>query len=241
MLITLCVFLIIFSMLLHEFGHAIYMHKYGLGVDTISLGYPFPIKIRFRLKRVFDGMTLQLTPLLIGAYAKAKYPAQLPYNKMADIYSAGALVNILFGGIILTFCRIIRLENINMLFDSQLIVLLLIIIVLPFCNKIFSRFIALPLGVSLFCYILWVFFQALMKPANASPETMQMLIHVSNIYDAFVISAILSIGIGLLNLLPILPMDGGLLVDSFLENYCYPIISLDAYIIELISYYQVYS
>jgi len=76
--------MVVFSVFLHELGHAHYMSKYGVPIKTFSIGFPFPLKISFRSKKILNGAKIQITPLIILAYVQptdegATMMLQLPY------------------------------------------------------------------------------------------------------------------------------------------------------------------
>ncbi len=70
MTIALATFLIVFSIFLHELGHAHYMTKYGIPIEVFSIGFWFPLKIPFSSKKILNGAKLQITPFLLGEYVK---------------------------------------------------------------------------------------------------------------------------------------------------------------------------
>jgi len=224
--IALAVFIIIFSVFLHELGHALYMKKYGVPIEIFSIGLPFPIKIKFSSKKILGGATLQFTPLLLGAFVQPtekgeKKMSQLPYGQQADIYGAGPLANILFGGILLLIIYIIlAIDRSGLLWNYKLLVTMGGAVAMLFLGrKLFSRFLLLPIGWFLFAITAWLMYQEPMKAMQGPVSTIKFVGEYSTgVYEAVLVAAVISIAIGVTNALPLYPFDGGRIMGAALKN-----------------------
>lgn len=231
MAITLTVFIVIFSVFLHELGHALYMRKYGIAIKTFSVGLPFPLKIKFSSEKVFGGATIQLTPLLLGAFVEpteegGKRMQGLSYYRQADIYGAGPLANLLFAaGLLLGFFLYVQILTVShlgfvaVLWNMKIVVPLIILFGLYFGRKLFSRFLMHIAGIALLVLTAWLMFK---DPTNAvmGPIGMGKLVgdFAVNYPKAIYLAAIFSGAIGAMNMLPLFPLDGGQSVNAFLRS-----------------------
>lgn len=227
MFIALTAFLVIFSLFLHELGHALYMKKYGLPIEIFSIGLPFPIALKFRSKRFLNGALIQLTPFLLGAYVKpVSYKDidptnSLSYKEQADIYGAGPLANFIFGLSILLMLGIwTNWENaLAYLLNYRTLLMLAFLATLSIAPKWFSRYLMLPLGISMMILTAWLIFQDPAKSVSGPVGIAKIMGNASGIYTSLLISSFLSVSIGLFNTFPLLPLDGGQAMNALLGRY----------------------
>lgn len=227
MFIALTAFLVIFSLFLHELGHALYMKKYGVPIETFSIGLPFPIALRFRSKKFLNGALIQFTPLLLGAYVKSTSykgedpTALLSYKEQADIYGAGPLANFIFGlSILLALGTWTNWENTSAyLLNYRTLLMLAFLITFSIAPKWFSRYLMLPLGVSMMVLTVWLIFQDPGKSVSGPVGIAKIMGEASGVYTSLLISSFLSVSIGLFNTFPLLPLDGGRTMNALIGRY----------------------
>lgn len=231
MTIALAVILIIFSVFLHELGHAIYMQKYGIPIKTFSIGLPFPLKITFSTPKILNGATLQFTPLLLGAYVEATVEGaektkELSYFKQADIYAAGPLANFLFTALLLAgiffYSNIAKAPEASIqeaFLDTKFLIALGAFFAFYFGRTLFSRFLMPILGVTLLFVTIWLITKdptgSIMGPVGIGKAIGDSAVTYSR---AIYIGAVISGAIGATNILPLCPLDGGQTVRTLLEK-----------------------
>lgn len=227
MAIAFAVFLIIFSIFLHELGHALYMRKYGIPIKIISVGLPFPIKVKFSSKRIFDGATLQFTPFLLGAFVKVtdageRMIKELPYKQQADIYGAGPLANLLFSGFLMILYRVLKSDVgfLQSLWSYKQLVTVVILVILFLGREFFSRYLMIPLGIAFSGMVAWSIFKAPMESVVGPVGIVKIIREMAtNVPEAILIALVISLSIGLMNTLPLMPLDGGRTFDVLIGKY----------------------
>jgi membrane-associated protease RseP (regulator of RpoE activity) len=227
MSIALAFFLIIFSIFLHELGHALYMKKYKIPIETFSVGLPFPLKIKFTSQKIFEGATVQFTPFLLGAFVSPTKEGEelhksLPYIHQADIYGAGPLANIIFSGILGILYVILDITDGT--FESKAFWTLGIFAAFTFLlcvfRKIFMRYLTVPIGLMLAVFVVWSMLGAPTESVGGPVSITQEVTKVAiNIPQAIRIAMLLSLSIGLFNLLPLVPLDGGKILNTVVGKY----------------------
>lgn len=94
--ITALVLILLAAIAIHELAHAIAMRNEGVKIDAAGLGLPIQPMLRIPTRW---GITLTLSPWLVGAYvsttdADNRKIEQLPYKRQAWILNAGILANL---------------------------------------------------------------------------------------------------------------------------------------------------
>lgn len=222
MTIAIFVFLLCVSMFVHELGHALYMQKYGVRIKTFSIGLNCPLKIQFKSERVLGGATVQITPLLVGAYVE---PAEdgvetlqsLPYKERADVSGAGPLANIMFAVLlVLVYKALLKGWD---FFEPSTMIGVGVLAALYYGRKILSRYIFLPLGIVLTASLVWgVIHDPLETVAGPIGIIKMATEHSSSVAEIVIFSVLISLAIGLMNLLPFYPLDGGRIAEALLQN-----------------------
>ena len=234
---VLALFLIVLAIPLHELGHAIYMKKYGIPIAVFSFGLPFPVNLQIKCKRFLGNTVFQITPLLIGAYVKTRNERdieKLTYAKQADIFGAGPLANFLFAAsliwAVLLYHMVVLVsgnyapptaKNAELNYNAVLGLGLMLIlpIALFFGRKLFSRYLMPFVGLTMLGAMVW---SIINKPltATSGPIGITKMIseNSSDFQSAIIISAIISLSIGLFNTLPIMPLDCGHACKVLLEK-----------------------
>jgi len=104
--------LVLFTVLIHEAGHAIVATLCGLKVEVFSIGFWKPAIFKKKIK----GTEFRVTPWLLGGYVAFEGEKNgdnklfsLPYGKKAMILLAGVVVNLVVGLI----CYLINYQSIK--------------------------------------------------------------------------------------------------------------------------------
>lgn len=206
---------LLFALITHEAAHAVMLRRLGIGIQEVGLGVPLPPRLVLRPRRVPFGVSL--SPWLLGAYVqphaddKAKLES-LSYQDKARFYGAGCVVNLVAGGL---------LTAIGAAAGGSYVlaaVALSAAVVIACWPRPFVAFAAPLLGLVVLGAL--VYFVFLRPTALGSAGTMV------NSADQFTSSSIdvtrfvgaVSLSLGIVNLAPVLPLDGGKIVDGFLAG-----------------------
>ena len=222
MIVSLLAFITVFTVivLVHEGGHFITARKAGIKVYEFSIGFPFSPRLITLFKHKETAFTVRLLPL--GGFVSFSQDGgeedielfEAPNNKRALILSAGSLFNILFAFIVFTPVFIIG-KHLN-LFDAMLLsaktVWEILFGTMMFILNVFTGHgtmdgLSGPVGI------------AAMAGRAAS----------KGILNLFYFTGVLSMSLGIMNLLPLPALDGGHLIMLFIESIRKKPISPKAY------------
>lgn len=224
---------LIFVVIIHELGHAYAMIRTGVRIKEISLGFKLPIlpSLSFRFNKKIPRLTLN--PLLLGAYVEPSYGGgnkmqNLPYLDVAFVYGAGVWVNVIFALFIFLILEVIpghaypahQLKIGGTPFDIVPFILAFIIWVLVFFPRFFCAYIVPILGILLAYFFLKVlladFTMAVGGPITIVKMTSPAMKTWLGIAGQ---AALISLTIGLGNMLPLVPLDGGRIVGCYLKRW----------------------
>ncbi len=211
MIISAIAFIVVFTLvvLVHELGHFIVARKAGIRVYEFSIGFPFSPKIFTLFRYKETEFTMRLLPL--GGFVSfsrdgdedAKELFEASYFKRASIMSAGSLFNISFAFLIfiLVFVTGKNLPFIDAILLSAKTVLAILSGTVAFIFNLFSgngsmEGLAGPIGI------------ASMAGQAAS----------KGILNLIYFTGILSVSLGLMNLIPLPALDGGQLFMLLIES-----------------------
>ncbi len=211
MIISAIAFIVVFTLvvLVHELGHFIAARKAGIRVYEFSIGFPFSPKIFTLFRYKETEFTMRLLPL--GGFVSfsrdgdedAKELFEASYFKRASIMSAGSLFNISFAFLIfiLVFVTGKNLPFIDAILLSAKTVLAILSGTVAFIFNLFSgngsmEGLAGPIGI------------ASMAGQAAS----------KGILNLIYFTGILSVSLGLMNLIPLPALDGGQLFMLLIES-----------------------
>lgn len=224
--INFMLFMLVFSV--HELGHAFAMRKHGLEIEEITLFGFGPKLLSFKLRRWFGNtpVYVRLIPLL--AYVRltdqaAEKEAQLSYRAKAEVYGAGVHANLVYGLTLGTVSITVKYatEPKDWVFGGCLLLGTLMFARLRswVCAYVFP-FLLPALVLSLFVPLFGPTdphagvqgpFAVLSNSAHGI-KTANPLVFMAEMAD-------LSLGLGLINLLPFHPFDGGKLLEALLKNW----------------------
>ena len=211
-MISILAFLFVFTIvvLIHEFGHFIAARKTGINVYEFSIGFPFSPKIATLFRHKETEFTLRLLPLggFVSFSRNEDESETIEFLKedrwkRGIIISAGSIFNIIFAFLIIAVALMLG-KHIS-LFDAAIASLNTIEVVsISTIQLIFNLFsgngsmdsLSGPIGIAVMAG----------KAANAG--------FINLIY----FTGLLSLSLGILNLLPFPALDGGHLIILAIES-----------------------
>lgn len=234
--------LILLSFAAHEAGHAHFMRKHGVMIEDAGFGFG-PTLFTLHPRRLGYPIRFKLLPL--GAYVRpfeseADYINELPYRKQAVIYGAGPIGNFIYALLIVGGFRAaqaVSVDYANSWYAQKAAIYLAIAAALWFGQKLISPYLLPLLGLVALVLVTTAVVQAPRESATGpvgivrqtqeqtgkdtsklakSPDTAYMA-GASQMSRSLGMVASVSIGVGLLNLLPLSVLDGGRLYAALLR------------------------
>lgn len=210
MIVSLLAFITVFSLIVvvHEFGHFVTARKAGIKVYEFSIGFPFSPRLFTLFRHKETEFTVRLLP--IGGFVSfsqdgdedASELFEASNNKRALVLSAGSMFNIIFAFIVFVPVFVIgkNLNLIDAIWLSTKTVWEILSGTIMFIMTIFTGHVTMeglsgPVGI------------AAMAGQAAS----------KGILSLFYFTGVLSMGLGIMNLLPLPALDGGHLIMLFIE------------------------
>ena len=194
------IFLLGFLVLIHEGGHFLVARLCKVKVNEFAIGFGPTIwkkqgkETRYEIRLIPLGGFVSMEGEDSysdeeGSYSKASIP------KRIAIVLAGGLVNIIFGAIVYWILASIVLGNIGLGFKSLIKFLLSMIesLKMLFTGKVFADQLMGPIGIS------------------------TVIAGTTGLQDFIYLLSLISVSLGVTNLLPVLPLDGGRVVMLIIE------------------------
>jgi len=225
MFFVIFIVLVLAVIALHELNHGRLMVRYGIKVPEAGLGIPVKFLPCLSLK-ISPRFTFKLHPLLLGAYvqpADEKEIERLSYQEKAHIFGAGIVANLVISFLLNAFLMvallIIRPERWDMGDTIYLAAYVILAVIFLRFDKFLSKYVFPFLGLLLTGYLIWSiihlgFQKSLMGPIGI----VQAGLSITSLIEATAWAAVVSLGLGLINLLPLYPLDGGRILKAFLEK-----------------------
>lgn len=210
------------AVIIHEAGHFVAMRHYKVGIEAAGIG--FGPSLRIHVKRL--GVPLTFSPLLLGAYVKPTEEGfaqmqQLPARKQAVIYAAGPLMNFAATGAILISLIAYRLFDGN---TDKLIarsIALGVIVMLAIACYRWLEFVSayvLPIIGLLHLILLAVVLATNPSGGVDGPIGIVEVATSATLFDAVLFGLVINLGLGWINLMPCLPLDGGRILSAILQE-----------------------
>ncbi|MFA6131336.1 MAG: site-2 protease family protein [Patescibacteria group bacterium] len=170
-----------------------------------------------------DGLEITLSPLLIGAYVKpseegARACEELPYEAQAEIYGSGVWTNILL--FLVMAAGLIFFKSGLTLEDGMIrsVACIGLAVLLYRWKGLFCNYGVPAIGV----WVAWSVGSLLFSPADSGVMgpvgIMKTFAQATSVLDVLRLGASISLGVGILNMLPLMPLDGGRTMHAILRG-----------------------
>lgn len=221
MTIALCLLLTFIGVALHEMGHVISMRRYGVKIEEICLFGMGPKICGFKLLRIFGDTLLTLRLLPIGAFVKPaeeNYLEKLTFREKMHINVAGIAANFVFGGA-LCLIAVVVFGNSNLkVVGVGTIVFVAGVLVWRF--PIQAAYLLLVLGTAALMQILYEKLTTPLSDAKDIGQGITLIFSpITSVRGALITAGFLNILLGILNVIPTLPADGGWIMSAISERY----------------------
>jgi membrane-associated protease RseP (regulator of RpoE activity) len=212
---------LVFTIFIHELGHALIMHKYGIGIKEFGIGFKTQnckFFLSFYLKW-FPGIKFTLNPILLGAFVQPSKKGEedfknLEYDRKAHICGAGPLFNLIFA-----FLLAIILLVVNQKYNMAGIYILSCLAFFCLAGKFVSKYI-FPLIGMVVLFFLFSLVAKLDYASVAGPIGIVKEMNTISSWESFIFFGInINIGLAAFNLIPLSPLDGGHIFGSLLKKF----------------------
>jgi Zn-dependent protease len=189
----------------HEAGHAFALRRYGVPIVEAGLGLPYGPRLILQPTRRRP-FRLSFSLILVGAYVtpdeeRAKELERLPYIDQAWWAGAGVAVNIVTGA---TVGAALCATNGRWTATAVFAAVAVAVAALP---RHFCAYVVPALSVPVLGFLLWSLTTTGGEPSG--PVGVGRALNVSTPFGAFATAAGIALSIGLFNMIPIFPFDGG--------------------------------
>lgn len=224
----LALLLIFFSIMMHELGHAIAMYRRGVAIEEIGFGMKIPflpkISWTFKLKK-FPSILFRINPVPLGAFVKpkeqgVKYMEQLRYGDEASIYGAGIVTNLILGLVFFSLNHIFDMEMGSSEIMQIVAVDLFLALAVYGLRRLISLYLIVPAGLFTIAYLIIAMGNHPFGEVFGGPASIAIVAHEHSrsLSEVFSIAGLVSMSIGLVNCMPIYPLDGGRIMEAFLST-----------------------
>ena len=233
-LITIGIFSL--ALAIHESAHAYYMWRVGIPIERAGLG--FPVRPMFTWRPKFLPFPVTFSWLLIGAYvqptaAGGEQIKQLPHKERSLIYGGGVIWNLITGAAAGLIWLIFSLIKDGLTPNTRGWITLGLLGGILVLTLLFKRFIAAyvfpVLGTLALVYLIFFFLpEALSIPGDPGGSggdgvvgpvgIVQVGSTLTALLERIWFFAILSINLAILNMLPMMPLDGGRIINIPIER-----------------------
>lgn len=212
---TVAVILVLLALATHEAAHALALRKLGFHIVEAGLGLPLPPRIVLPATSRIP-FRLSLSPWLLGAYVEPDPKQQkaidaLPYIDRAWYSGAGVIANFITGG---SIAAALFLANgrwvMSMMFTVGVVVLYLL-------RRYVAAYLLPVLGIPVLLWLGYLLTKNVGQPQG--PVGLGMDLVVSTPYHAIIVGGLaVSLALGIMNMIPIYPFDGGRIMDAALSR-----------------------
>jgi len=200
------------------------MKKRGIIVPEAGLGFKI-FNLPYLKIRVSPEFTFCIHPFLLGAYvrpANGEDINRLPYSAKTHIYGAGVIANLIMGAILLGLYVILAMIEKDTITSRAVIILAVSVgssLLLWIGSRIFCSYIFPFLGFLILGQLAWSVMKTGLGESVMGPiGIIQSGLNISTFPEAVFWGANISIGLALINLLPIVPLDGGHIFLAVMEK-----------------------
>lgn len=217
--------LLYLQVFLHEREHAIEMIDAGLFPESLTLGVPLPfmgfVRLDIKSAWVLEGLPIRIYPLLITGGVKPTFDQSAfletrSFTEQAIIYSAGVWASLFYPLVGLTMTDLYK-GKAKLVLIHALIALVFWLGRRALCIYVFP---VVSLGFGMFMLPVMFVDMFFRKPNTEFTIVGGLSSALSQGFgfgDAWSVSLMIGFCLGLMNLLPIFPMDGGRLIKSLIR------------------------
>lgn len=212
--------LFILALVVHEAGHAIAMMRRGIEIKEAGIGIPLTGRFKLTLHPRFLPFPVTICPLLIGAYVMptdrgAADLKKMSYKDQAICYAAGVIMNLAFAGALVA----VAVATTNPFDNRRQMIVFLIAIAVTVAAWLLRRVLSVVVPVLGTAALVGLVHLLTRSPdAVGGPiEVVSVSVSSTTWIDALLLGGALSLSLALLNMLPLVPLDGGKVVGAFLQ------------------------
>jgi membrane-associated protease RseP (regulator of RpoE activity) len=201
---ALAVFLSLGVICAHEAGHWLAFRDAGIGIRRVGIGLPFfPPRFTFRTRW---GIEVGVTPWLLGAWvepdASPEQVSALPFRLAAWTSGAGVIVNLAAAAGILAAAAAVQ--------GYWLAAVIYVAAAAVIWTVRRYLVLAVPLlGAAITVWATWLLAGDLRTGKSGGVAGLPSLLVSHTPAAALTTAAVVSVGVSLINMIPLLPMDGG--------------------------------
>ena len=234
MLVALSIFLLIFSIIIHELGHAVALYNRGIKIKEIGFGFGIPylgkLSYKFKIKR-FPDIDFSLNPLFLGAFVETENSLEnlakigkLPNSERYIIYGAGIIANILFAIaiIVCVACFSLAFNGFEINRVSILCGCIFLFAIISIFRDFFCKYLIPFFGFGLLVFLVWSMSTVGVENSGVvGPVGVVKLMSEfsTSLFYVLIFSTTVSLSLGIFNCLPFLPLDGGQIVAVWFEKW----------------------
>ena len=218
------ILLLLGAVVVHEAGHAVAMRSRGVEIKEAGLGLPITGRFRLTFRTRFLPFPLVLTPALIGAYVQTSEKGkeqleELSYRDQAVCYAAGVVSNIVFGGALLCIISLAYAVSPDKNQGRALVIAVIsggITAVVAVFRRAFSQMVPVfgIAGLGLLVYMLVSSTDSVGGPGAVVAAAASG----KDWIEALLLGSAISVSLGYINMLPLMPLDGGQVVSAYLKS-----------------------
>ncbi|MGH3761700.1 M50 family metallopeptidase [Actinophytocola sp.] len=199
----------------HEAAHALALRRHGIPISEAGLGLPFAPRLRFQPtpRRPF---VLSVSIWLVGAYiipdeAHAKQLAAFPYRDKSWFFGAGIVANAVIGTGLVAVLQAMQASPVSAAVWAAVTVVLWV------GRRLFVAYMVPALAIPLVVFVGWSLMSSVGEPTGMVGVATSL--DVSSALAAVKIVAIASLGLAILNMAPIYPLDGGKICGELVRRW----------------------
>ncbi len=219
MKLIIIILIIIFSIAVHEFGHAFKAKKYNIKVININIG--IGPKLFSLWWKKFPGTPIIIRLLPFGGWISHEGNVRAhneSFRNEISISGAGITFNLLLA----MFCCVL-LIIFNKPITTNMIILLLIIIVGGFLLIRFETFFHMYLTpviglIVLFFLIRFYIIDISSSEDGFGSEIKSITGNIKSIQDILIFTLVINLILGLFNMIVLMPLDGGRIISAWLKK-----------------------
>lgn len=224
MLFAIFIALLVVALVAHELNHGLKMRRYGIQIAEVGLGFLIPGLRRFSISIRTSSFVFKINPILLGAYVEPvdkKAIKALPYSQQAHIAGAGPIANLMMASVLFFVLYILAWALMGFSWELvvRLFIAILFFIIFWKCSRVLSVYVFPVLGLAVAGFLIWSLITFGVGESLIGPiGIVQLGKSAVNISEILVLGFAISLGLGLINLLPIIPLDGGRILLALIER-----------------------